>query len=241
MDLAADSASVGPLKFALAMVNGTLALDVTDVTQKDPAKSLAFRGPLTVAPFNAKQLMREMGIAPPETAPLLEFESPSLVDVIRPLNKHSSNVMTRKLFLTLGQEAFGAPATLGKSVMALRETLLAHNLDFSELFLENGCGLSRNERISAHSMGRLLLAAYRSPHFSELESALPISAIDGTLKKRFNGSAFVGHAHLKTLDFYVQADLEMKRRALETCQSPVDEGLPLYQAEPDLLLWLEHI
>jgi hypothetical protein len=28
---------------------------------------------------------------------------------------------------------------------------------------------------------------------------------------------------------------------LETCQSPVDEGLPLYRAEPDLLLWLEHI
>ncbi len=138
------------------------------------------------------------GIAPPETAPLLEFESPPLADVIRPLNKHSSNVMTRMLFLSLGQEKFGAPATLGKSVMAMRETLLAYNLDFSELFLENGAGLSRNERISAHSLGRLLLAAYRSPHFSELESALPISAIDGTLRKRFNGSAFAGHAHLKT-------------------------------------------
>ncbi len=138
------------------------------------------------------------GIAPPETAPLLEFESPPLADVIRPLNKHSSNVMTRMLFLTLGQEAFGAPATPGKSVMALRETLLAHNLDFSELFLENGAGLSRNERISAHSMARLLLAAFHSPHYSELESALPISAIDGTLKKRFNGSAFAGYAHLKT-------------------------------------------
>lgn len=51
----------------------------------------------------------------------------------------------------------------------------------------------------------------------------------------------LGHAHLKTLESYVQADLDMKRRALETCQSPVDEGLPLYRAEPDLLLWLEHI
>lgn len=139
-----------------------------------------------------------LGVAPPETAPLLEFDSPPLVDVIRPLNKHSSNIMTRMLFLTLGLEKFGAPATPGKSVMAVRETLLARNLDFPELFLENGAGLSRNERISARSMGQLLLAAYRSPHFSELESALPISAIDGTLRKRFNGSAFAGHAHLKT-------------------------------------------
>lgn len=138
------------------------------------------------------------GIAPPDTAPLLEFESPPLVDIIRPLNKHSSNVMTRMLFLTLGQEKFGAPATLGKSVAAMREALLADKLDFPELFLENGAGLSREERISARNLGQLLLAAYRSPHFSELESALPIAATDGTLKKRFNGSAFTGHAHLKT-------------------------------------------
>jgi len=138
------------------------------------------------------------GIAPPETAPLLEFESPPLVDVIRPLNKHSSNAMTRMLFLTLGQERFGAPATPDKSVSAIRQTLLAQKLDFPELVLENGAGLSRIERISAHSMGQLLLAAYHSPHYSELESALPISAIDGTLRKRFNGSAFTGQAHLKT-------------------------------------------
>jgi D-alanyl-D-alanine carboxypeptidase/D-alanyl-D-alanine-endopeptidase (penicillin-binding protein 4) len=31
-----------------------------------------------------------------------------------------------------------------------------------------------------------------------MESALPIAATDGTLKRRFNGSAFAGHAHLKT-------------------------------------------
>lgn len=139
-----------------------------------------------------------LGAAPTNSPPLLEFESPPLADLIRPLNKYSSNLMTRMLFLTLGEEKFAAPATLNKSVLATREILLARELDFPELFLENGAGLSRNERISAHSMGRLLLAAYRSPHFSELESALPIAATDGTLKKRFNGSAFAGHAHLKT-------------------------------------------
>ena len=138
------------------------------------------------------------GKAPADVAPLVEFESPTLADVIRPLNKYSSNVMTRMLFLTLGQEKFGAPATLGKSVMAMREILREDNLEFTELFLENGAGLSRDARISAHSMGQVLLTAYKSPHFSELESALPIVATDGTLKKRFNGSPYGGHAHLKT-------------------------------------------
>lgn len=138
------------------------------------------------------------GVAPPETAPLLEFESPPLGELIRPLNKHSSNVMARMLYLSLGEEKFGAPATLEKSAKAVRDILRAEGLEFPELVLENGAGLSRSERISAASMGRLLLAAYRSPYFAELESALPIVAIDGTLKRRFDGSAVKGRAHLKT-------------------------------------------
>ena len=52
--------------------------------------------------------------------------------------------------------------------------------------------------ISAGSLSQLLRAAYASPLFSEFESALPIVAIDGTLKRRFNGSPLVGSAHLKT-------------------------------------------
>ncbi len=139
-----------------------------------------------------------LGAAPADTPPLLEFESPPLVDIVRPLNKYSSNIMTRMLFLTLGQERYGAPATLEKSKTALREILLAHGLEFAELSLENGAGLSRDERISAHSMAQLLATAFAGPHFSELESALPIAATDGTLKKRFNGHAFAGQAHLKT-------------------------------------------
>lgn len=147
------------------------------------------------------------GVAPgmaPADAPLLEFESPPLADVIRPLNKYSSNIMTRMVYLTLGQTKSGAPATLDKSAIAVRETLAAKDLNFPELVLENGAGLSRLERISAHSMSRLLQAASRSRNFSELESSLPIAAVDGTMKNRLNGnvngspSGAAGHAHLKT-------------------------------------------
>lgn len=51
----------------------------------------------------------------------------------------------------------------------------------------------------------------------------------------------LGHAHLKTLEVYVQADLEMKRRALESAKSPIDAGPPIHRAEHDLLLWLEQL
>jgi len=49
----------------------------------------------------------------------------------------------------------------------------------------------------------------------------------------------LGHAHLKTLEIYVQADLEMKRRALELAGSPVNPAAPMLRRQPDLLEWLE--
>lgn len=51
----------------------------------------------------------------------------------------------------------------------------------------------------------------------------------------------LGHANLKTLEIYVQADLEMKRRALQSVRSPIDVGVPPHRVEPDLLHWLEQL
>ena len=52
---------------------------------------------------------------------------------------------------------------------------------------------------------------------------------------------FLGHAHLKTLEIYVESDLEMKRCALESTPSPVTPGPPAQRHEPDLLHWLEQL
>ena len=134
----------------------------------------------------------------PATPPLLRVESPPLTDALTSLNKFSNNLMTRNLFLTLGAASFGAPATLDKGNKAVRATLSRQGITTDKLVLENGAGLSRIERISASTLNQLLRAAYASPLFSEFESALPIVAIDGTLKRRFNGTALAGNAHLKT-------------------------------------------
>lgn len=134
----------------------------------------------------------------PDTPPLLRFESLPLTDALIRLNKYSNNLMARNLFLTLGAEAYGAPATPDKGARAVREDLAQHGISTRKLVLENGAGLSRIERISAGALNQLLRAAYRSPLFAEFESALPIVATDGTLKRRFKGSTLTGSAHLKT-------------------------------------------
>lgn len=134
----------------------------------------------------------------PDQPPLFAFESEPLADALRRLNKYSNNLMAKNLFLTLGAAVYGPPATPEKGARAVRDVLARNGIDTRKLVLDNGAGLSRIERVSAGMLNQLLRAAWRSPLFSEFESALPIVALDGTLKRRFNGSIAAGSAHLKT-------------------------------------------
>ena len=118
--------------------------------------------------------------------------------MIRSINKYSNNVMTRQLLLTMGAELDTPPGTEDKGIRVVRDWLQQSSLDFPELVLENGAGLSRDERISARHLGELLLAAYYSPYMPEFMSSLPVLAMDGTLKRRMGGSDLAGRAHLKT-------------------------------------------
>lgn len=134
---------------------------------------------------------------PPDARLLHTYYSPPLADVVRSINKYSNNVMTRQLFLGLGAERGGAPGTAEKGAAAIHTWLARRGLAAPELVLDNGAGLSRDARISARSLGRLLLAAWNGPYMPEFASALPVAAVDGTLKHRFNGD-LAGQAHLKT-------------------------------------------
>jgi D-alanyl-D-alanine carboxypeptidase/D-alanyl-D-alanine-endopeptidase (penicillin-binding protein 4) len=61
--------------------------------------------------------------------------------------------------------------------------------------VDNGSGLSRDTRISAALLARLLQAAWAAGVMPELMSSLPITGTDGTLKR---STATPGRAHLKT-------------------------------------------
>lgn len=132
------------------------------------------------------------GTAPAGALLLAASESPPLGELVRDINKYSNNVMARQLFLKVGA---GETALADKNI---RQWLANKGLDFPELVLDNGSGLSRRERISADHLVELLAAAWASPIMPELIASLPIVAHDGTAKKRYNGVRYAGQAHLKT-------------------------------------------
>lgn len=126
------------------------------------------------------------------------YSSP-LSEIIRDINKYSNNVMARQLFLTLATTSPAAPpATIPLSIQAMQSWLNQKKLNFPELVLENGAGLSRHEQISAGHLSQLLNDAANSPLNAEFTASLPILGVDGSVKKRLKGTAAANHAHLKT-------------------------------------------
>jgi D-alanyl-D-alanine carboxypeptidase/D-alanyl-D-alanine-endopeptidase (penicillin-binding protein 4) len=138
------------------------------------------------------------GAVPAGARAVAVLPSPTLGELVRDINKFSNNVMARQLFLTLGMEAGHRPTDAGAAEAALRAWLDARGLAIPELVLENGSGLSRSERISAESLGRVLQSAWKSSVMPELMASLPVTATDGTMKKRLKQNGVAGQAHIKT-------------------------------------------
>jgi D-alanyl-D-alanine carboxypeptidase/D-alanyl-D-alanine-endopeptidase (penicillin-binding protein 4) len=142
----------------------------------------------------------ETGIpVPSESDALVHVHtSPPLGEVIRLVNKHSNNVMTRHLHLTLGAERFGVPATPEKGDAAIAEVLERHGIDTEGLVIDNPSGLTREARVTARQFGQLLRAAWDAPFMPEFVSSLAIVGLDGTARGRLRGRRAVGRMHVKT-------------------------------------------
>ncbi len=140
------------------------------------------------------------GAAPADTAPTFELVSPPLADVVRDINKYSNNVMAQQVLLTLGLQRNGglrvAPEDAREALKQWLRERLGESLD--GVVIDNGSGLSRDTRLSAALLARVLQRAWSSAVMPELMASLPVSGLDGTLRRSRGNAATTGRAHLKT-------------------------------------------
>ncbi len=166
---------------------------------------VAYADPASHARRAVEGLWREMGgqlvgkvregKVPAGLQPSFTSVSPTLPEVVRDINKFSNNVMAQQLFLTLSQQQRGT-GTLEGSRALVQGWWKDRFGEAGAPLLDNGSGLSRNERITAQALGRMLQAAWASPVMPELLASLPISGVDGTLRR--SKARLPGSAHLKS-------------------------------------------
>lgn len=138
------------------------------------------------------------GVMPPQARLLASDDSLAMDEVVRLVNKYSNNVMARHLLLTLGAEQEGAPGDEQKGAWALKTWLKSKGYDYPELVIENGAGLSRQERVSAMHLAQVLQNAWFSPVMPAYLASLPVAGVDGTMKSRLKNTALSGRAYIKS-------------------------------------------
>lgn len=141
------------------------------------------------------------GSTPTNASLLVQRESESLAETIRIINKFSDNAMSRILFLTMGAESplarnFADTSQTANAVV--RAWLAKNNIADTGLYIENGSGLSRTDRISANQLASILRVAGNSNWYPEFAASLPIVGIDGSMRNRLKSSAAEARARIKT-------------------------------------------
>lgn len=138
------------------------------------------------------------GTVPADARLIAEWVSPELGVIVNAVNKYSNNVMARQLLLSLGEAVYGAGVTEREGAQVVRNWLSGKGISVAELTIENGSGLSREEKITPLTMAQILKAAYQSPVMPELMASLPLVGRDGTMSKRLRDDEIAGKAHVKT-------------------------------------------
>jgi D-alanyl-D-alanine carboxypeptidase/D-alanyl-D-alanine-endopeptidase (penicillin-binding protein 4) len=135
------------------------------------------------------------GRVAPDSPVALEFVSPTLAEVVRDMNKHSNNLIAQHLFLTLSLAQQGVGRYEASRELLQTRVRERAGCGADALRIDKGSGLSREERISAACLARVLQWAWASPWMPELIASLPVAGVE-TTARRATGAA--GRAHLKT-------------------------------------------
>ncbi|WP_066272640.1 D-alanyl-D-alanine carboxypeptidase/D-alanyl-D-alanine endopeptidase [Hydrogenophaga palleronii] len=163
------------------------------------------------------------GVMPAEVQLLHEARSLPLSEIIVDVNQWSNNVMAQQVFLTLGQLARPQTSTPVLSVVApgaAAERLVPSRparFEYSRQvvsdwwtrtfgprvpgpLLDNGSGLSRDERITPEALAGLLRHAAYHPQALQFVQSLSVAGVSGTAARMARGgqSAARGNAWIKT-------------------------------------------
>lgn len=91
---------------------------------------------------------------------LIRYVSPYLLtDVISRLMEFSNNFIANQLFIAAGVKAYGLPGTIDKGIRASQD-FLRKELQIETIQIAEGSGISRENRISATQMDKLLVRFY---------------------------------------------------------------------------------
>ena len=127
---------------------------------QDPAASVQYAGELIAAFIEraggSVKGKITTGAVPEGLKPIyVHRQSRSLSEILVALLAASNNYIANQVFLEIGASRLGGPVSLEKSLRVANEMLAAHGLT-ADIRLEEGSGISRDDRFTARGLAKVL-------------------------------------------------------------------------------------
>ncbi|WP_089137582.1 serine-type D-Ala-D-Ala carboxypeptidase [Vibrio rumoiensis] len=119
------------------------------------------------------------------TKVLAKHQSVSLPVLLEHMLKDSDNLYANNLTKTLGEHYFNQAGSFANGTEAIKQILKKQaKVDLSNAVLEDGSGLSRNNRVTPNQLYSVLKFIKANDHKLDFIRLMPTAGIDGTLKYR---------------------------------------------------------
>lgn len=128
---------------------------------------------------------------------LFTYYSPELHEIIKIINKESSNFYAEQLLKTIGYELEGL-GSAANGIKWIKAALSEMGINPESLIIKDGSGLSPYNLISPRHIISVLKYIYKSKLFTSFYNSLPVAGKDGTLGKRMLDSRAEGNVRAKT-------------------------------------------
>ena len=152
-------------------------------------------------PVTGKALsIREMSNISNQRVIIDSISSPPLKEIIYQLNKKSINLYAEQLLKTMAKKTHGVSG-FQKGIDIMIDWLHARGINTDGIFLYDGSGLSRSDRITTRLLVELLVAVLREPFFDDFYRSLPIAGDTsdiGTMRHKCKGTPAAGNLRAKT-------------------------------------------
>jgi D-alanyl-D-alanine carboxypeptidase/D-alanyl-D-alanine-endopeptidase (penicillin-binding protein 4) len=128
---------------------------------------------------------------------LLASHETALTTVAARANKDSMNLYAECVCKRLGSAVFGE-GSWSNGVAAVGQFLQQIGVPANQFRLDDGCGLSKENVISANLMTTVLAHDYYGPNAKAFMNTMAIAGVDGTMEERFKGTDLRGRVLAKS-------------------------------------------
>jgi D-alanyl-D-alanine carboxypeptidase/D-alanyl-D-alanine-endopeptidase (penicillin-binding protein 4) len=130
---------------------------------------------------------------------LTEYRT-TITDCLARCNKNSLGLSAEALFKTIAAKATpdGKNGNWAKGRELINKYMLELGIEKEEFYIDDGSGLSRQNKLSANAITKVLLDVYKGKDWEFYKNSLAIGGVDGTIGKYFKEEKYKGKVFGKT-------------------------------------------